>query len=101
MHDILFANQAALSARDLAERAAALGLDQAKFAECLTTAKYAGAIRKVAAGARQMGINGTPAFAIGKVAADGEVITITQVALGANSFEDFKSILDGVLSAAN
>jgi len=98
MHDSLFANQAALSPKDFTDRAAAMGLDQAKFADCFARAKYADAIRRVAAGARQMGIDGTPAFAIGQVRADGEVITVNQVALGADSFEEFKAILDEVLA---
>ena len=100
MHDSLFANQAALSPKDLADRAAALGLDQAKFGDCFTRVKYADAIRRVASGARQMGIDGTPAFAIGQVRPDGEVITVNQVALGADSFEEFKAVLDEVLAAA-
>src|SRR5262249_53555192 len=100
MHDSLFANQSALSQKDFADRAAALGLDRTRFSDCRSSAKYAEAIRKVAAGAQRMGIDGTPAFAIGAVRADGEVITVNQVALGADSFEAFKSILDEVLSAA-
>ena len=100
MHDSLFANQAALSPKDFADRAAALGLDQAKFNDCFTRAKYADAIRRVASGARQMGIDGTPAFAIGQVRPDGEVITVNQVALGADSFDEFKAVLDEVLAAA-
>ena len=100
MHDSLFANQDALSPKDLADRAAALGLDQPRFTDCFTRAKYADAIRRVASGARQMGIDGTPAFAIGQVRPDGEVITVNQVALGADSFEEFKAVLDEVLAAA-
>jgi protein-disulfide isomerase len=100
MHDSLFAHQSALSPKDFADRAATLGLDQAKFSDCIGTAKYGAAIRKVVAGARQMGIDGTPAFAIGTVGAGGEVVTISQVALGADSFEEFKTILDEILSSA-
>jgi protein-disulfide isomerase len=100
MHDSLFADQAALSPKDFVDRAAALGLDQVRFADCFTRAKYGDAIRRIAAGARQMGIDGTPAFAIGAIRADGEVITVSQVALGADSFDEFKAILDEVLSAA-
>ena len=100
MHDSLFANQDALSAKDFADRTAALGLDQARFSDCISSAKYGGAIRKVVTGARQMGIEGTPAFAIGAIGAGGEVVTISQVALGANSFEDFKTILDKILALA-
>jgi protein-disulfide isomerase len=99
MHDSLFANQAALSAKSFADRAAALGLDQARFSDCMSTAKYGSAIRNVASGAQRMGIDGTPAFAIGTIGAGGEVVTISQVALGADSFEGFKTILDEILSS--
>src|SRR5262249_14890669 len=34
MHDSLFANQAALDAKDLTDRARELGLDQGKFSDC-------------------------------------------------------------------
>jgi protein-disulfide isomerase len=99
MHDSLFANQSALSPKDFTDRAAALGLDQARFSECVSTAKYGAAIRKVAAGAQRMGIDGTPAFAIGTIMAGGEVVTVNQVALGAASFEDFKAILDEIVAS--
>ena len=100
MHDSLFANQSALSQKDLAERAARLGLDQPRFSDCVSSTKYAEAIRKVVAGAQRMGIDGTPAFAIGTITAGGEVVTVNQVALGADSFEGFKAMLDEIISAA-
>src|SRR5262245_43475707 len=98
MHDSLFGNQSALSQKDFADRAAALGLGQAKFSDCMSTAKYGPAIRKVAASARQLGIDGTPALAIGTITGGGDVITFNHVALGADSFEVFKAILDEVFS---
>jgi len=100
MHDSLFANQAALNANDLMSRAVELGLDQGRFSECFAAARYVEAIRKVSLGARQMGMNGTPAFAIGSVAANGEVVTVNQVAMGADSFEEFQAALDELLKSS-
>jgi len=101
MHDSLFANQSALSPKDLTDRAAALGLDQTRFSDCVSTAKYGAAIRKVASGAQRMGIDGTPAFAIGAIQGEGESVTINQVVLGADSFDDLKAILDEILTPSH
>ena len=99
MHDSLFANQAALSPKDFGERAAALGLDQARFSECFSGARYGEPIRKVAAGAQRMGIEGTPAFAIGTIVPGDESVAVNQIALGADSFDAFKAILDEIISS--
>jgi protein-disulfide isomerase len=98
MHDSLFANQAALEAKDLTDRARDLGLDQAKFSDCFGSGRYTVNIRRSRAGAEQMGINGTPAFAFGAVASNGDVVRVSQMLLGAESLEAFKSVLDELLA---
>jgi protein-disulfide isomerase len=99
MHDSLFANQSALGSKDLTDRTQTLGIDKAKFLECITSEKYSQAIRRSAAGAERMGISGTPAFAVGVVASNGDVVNVSELVLGIQSFDDFKQLLDEMLSS--
>lgn len=99
MHDSLFADQSALSEKDLLGRAAALGMNQPKFSECFFSDKYADSIRKSKMGANRIGVTGTPAFAFGVIGPGGEVVKVSQVLLGAQSYEDFKSAIDELLSS--
>ena len=97
MHDLLFATQAA-PARDLTPLGQALGLDLAKFNECLESEKYADNIERSVTGARRMGIFGTPAFVIGTLTEDGDFIRVTKLLVGAQTYEDLKSVLDELLA---
>lgn len=98
MHDRLFSNQSALSIDDLPKHAQALGLEPAKFNECMASGKYARAIRGIMSGAERMGVNGTPAFLIGTVSSNGDVISSSNLILGVETYETFKSVLDELLS---
>ena len=99
MHESLFANQAALAPPDLTKRAQALGLDEAKFSECVAAGRYRDNIRRSMSGAERMGINGTPAFLVGVVEANGQIVKVSQVMLGAKDYQEFKAVLDGALAA--
>ena len=99
MHDSLFADQAALSPADLSRRAQALGLDEAKLGECIASGKYRENIRRSAAGAARMGLNGTPAFFLGVVDASGNTVRSSKVIMGAEGYDAFKSALDELLAA--
>jgi len=98
MHDLLFAGQSAPTAQDPASYAQALGLDVAKFGECLSSGRYSDSVRRSVAGAGRMGVFGTPAFLIGTLSEDGDFMKTTKVFLGAESYEEFKSILDELLT---
>ena len=98
MHDSLFADQAALAPADLSRRAKALGLDETKFSECLASGRYKDNIRRSMVGAERMGINGTPAFVLGVLDAEGNVVRSSKVIMGAESFDAFKSALDELLA---
>ena len=63
-HDRLFANQQRLSASDLKQHAADLGLDAARFAACVDSHKYATLIDAEIKAGNDAGVNGTPAFFI-------------------------------------
>ena len=98
MHDHLFANQSALSAPALEKYGRLLELDAEKFSECLSSDRYADAIRRVTIGASRAGIHGTPAFLIGALSDNGDVVRATKVLVGGESFDALKAAVDEVLA---
>lgn len=80
MHDKLFqdAKDNALSIDEYRKNAQEIGLDQAKFNQCLDTEKYKDVIQASQLEAKEFGVNGTPASFI-----NGESVP------GAVPFEDF------------
>ncbi|MBN1205113.1 MAG: thioredoxin domain-containing protein [Myxococcaceae bacterium] len=85
-HDKLFANQGALKVEELKKHAADLGLDAARFNECLDSGKKAELVKKDMADGEKAGVTGTPAFFINGVALSGAVPA-----------SEFKSIIDAEL----
>jgi protein-disulfide isomerase len=82
-HDRLFADQSKLSQADLKQSAAAVGLDAAKFDNCLDSHKLKAKVDEDVAAGQEAGIDGTPAFFI-----NGRAIS------GAQPFDMFKRIVD-------
>jgi Na+/H+ antiporter NhaA len=64
MHDLLFANQAALRTVDLRRYAAELGLDAERFADGLRQRRHARRVAEDAASGDRSGVAGTPTFFI-------------------------------------
>lgn len=87
MHDAMFANQRALEVPALKQAAAGLGLDAAKFGQCLDSGKFAGAVRAGMAQGEKMGVNSTPTIYI-----NGRAL------IGAQPFAAFKQIIDEELA---
>jgi protein-disulfide isomerase len=87
-HQKLFANQSALGEDKLKSYAEALGLDGAKFAQCLQEKPFRAAIDKDIADGAKVGVSGTPAFFI-----NGRMLS------GAQPFEKFKEVIDEELAA--
>ncbi len=85
-HDKLFANQSALKVEDLKKHASDLGLDAARFNECLDSGKKAEIVSKDKADGEKAGVTGTPAFFINGVALSGAVPA-----------SEFKTIIDAEL----
>ena len=88
-HKKLFNNQSALADDNLKTYAKDLGLDTAKFDECMTKKPFSAAIDKDLADGAEAGVNGTPAFFI-----NGRSLS------GAQPFEKFKEIIDDELTTA-
>jgi protein-disulfide isomerase len=63
-HDLLFQDRNNLEVPKLKDDARALGLDAARFNQCLDSGQQAAAIQKDFAQAQQLGLTGTPSFFI-------------------------------------
>lgn len=98
MHDLLFAAQPALSETNLTGYAESLGLDMPKFTACFSGGTYADAIRQSAAGARSMGLHGTPSFLTGLMSDDGNFLRTTNVIVGIEAFDELQASVDQLLA---
>ena len=87
MHDAMFTNQRALQVPALKQAARAIGLDGAKFDQCLDSGKHAATVRAGAELGERMGVNSTPTLYI-----NGRPL------IGAMPFENFKAIIDEELA---
>lgn len=87
LHDRMFANQQQLQVPELKKHAAALGLDQAAFDQCLDSGKHAARIQEDIALGNAMGVSSTPTLYI-----NGRVVT------GAQPQPVFESIIDEELA---
>jgi predicted DsbA family dithiol-disulfide isomerase len=96
MHGRLFENQKALE--PWSGHAEALGLDVAAFDSCMTSGKYADAVKKDMAEAQKAGTSGTPSFVLAITDPDDptKVEGLTFIR-GAQPFASFKSTIDGAL----
>ncbi len=88
-HDLLFKNQASLSAANYKKWAKDLGLDTTKFNTCVDTNKHKAEVEKDFADGQKAGVSGTPAFFI-----NGKMIS------GAQPYSVFKQEIEAALKAA-
>jgi protein-disulfide isomerase len=93
MHDRLFENQNSLE--PFQPHANALGLDVGAFDACMSSNKYAEAVRRDMAEAQKAGVAGTPSFLLARTDPD-NADTVKGIALlrGALPFEDFKAAIE-------
>lgn len=83
-HNKLFENQAALDIASLKKYAADLGLDVAKFNDCLDSGKMASEVTKDTTDGTAAGVRGTPAFFInGKLISGAQPYSVFQQAINA------------------
>lgn len=86
-HDKLFDNQKDLSAANYPKWAKELGLDEAKFKECLTSPEAMQIVEKSQGYSEEAGASSTPTFFVGSKT-EGKKIA------GAQPFAEFKKIID-------
>jgi protein-disulfide isomerase len=87
MHDRIFDNQSSLGIQTLKEHAAALGLDTAKFDQCLDSGKFADAVAANMKQGEKLGVQSTPTLYV-----NGRPV------VGAQPFEYFQTVIDEELS---
>jgi protein-disulfide isomerase len=95
MHAALLGGAADLAAGGIERRARALGLDMARFDECVAHRKYSAVIVAHMHEADAAGIDGTPGFIVGR-AAGGELTGVRVE--GALPYEDFSDLLRELLA---
>ena len=86
-HDALFKNQQSLDTNSLKTYAKSLGLDEAKFSECLDSNKYTEKVKQDIEEGQSKGVTGTPTFFV-----NGKML------VGAQPFDAFKEIIDKELA---
>lgn len=97
MHHRLFEQQKSLE--PWKAHAEALGLDVARFEECMTSGRHAPAIRKDIAEAQKAGVTGTPAFLIAVTdPADKTKVKGLTTLRGAKPYDQFKAELEQALA---
>lgn len=96
MHEVLFRNQRALAATQLAEHARAAGVNGAKLEECLASGRYAVRVAQGVTDGAAIGVKGTPTFVVGKTMAGDFVHGIP--IRGAQPLETFRRIIDQTLN---
>jgi protein-disulfide isomerase len=82
-HDRIYANASKVGVEDLKSYAKEVGLDQAKFDQCVDTGKFKSSVQKDIDEGTRVGVTGTPAFFI-----NGRLIS------GAQSLENFVRVID-------
>lgn len=94
----LFSHQRQLAHDDLVGDAAALGLDKAKFTQCLDSGKYAGEVQTSVNEAMRLGASGTPTIFFGLTDRGSDTLKPVAVIEGAHPFERFKETIDSLLA---
>ena len=98
MHDLIFANQRSLSDEDLLAHDESLELDAAAYDTCLSDEGVSEQIQAEIQEAYELGISGTPSFVAGLTdQEDSNKVHVTEYIRGAQPFERFKSVVDGLL----
>ena len=99
MHQRLMEQQKALE--PWKAHAEALGLDVAKFEECMNGGNHAAAVRKDMAEAQKAGATGTPSFVLGLTdPTDPSKVKGLTFIRGAQPFDRFKAEIEQVSAAA-
>jgi protein-disulfide isomerase len=86
-HDKLFSGQYALSEQAYKQYASDLGLDQGRFADCLSSHRYANEVQADFDFASSLGIRSTPTFFVNGIAV-----------VGAQPYNVFKQVIDKELA---
>jgi protein-disulfide isomerase len=93
-----FLNPRQLAPEELSKHAAAEGLDVARFQECVSSGKFAGAVQQSIQQAMQLGATGTPWVFLGVTTPGSATLTATKIIRGAFPYDRFKAVIDELLA---
>ena len=96
MHDVLLAGTIGLDLASLTREAQVIGLDAARFRDCVTANKYDSAVARNVATAKALGLRGTPSFILGRMA-NGELEGVRL--FGAVPYDNFANVINALLAA--
>ncbi len=96
MHDRLFTNQQTLES--WTAHAEAVGIDVAKFEECLNSGRHDAEIRKDMAEGQKAGVTGTPTFFLAYTDPKSSKVKTVARLTGAQPFAAFKATVDKLLA---
>jgi protein-disulfide isomerase len=96
MHDKMFALQPEIKEEKYADFAKQVGLDAAKFDECMTSSRYAAAVQNDVDYGTKLGVRGTPTVVVGL--SDGDQVKNPVIIRGAQPLATFKAELDKLLA---
>ena len=99
MNGRLFANQKAMSPKDLSDHAQALALDMPKFQQCLDSGKHAAKIRKDLADGQNAGVQGTPSFFLALPEPNDGMVKAVRMIRGAQPYAAFREAIENLLTA--
>ena len=99
MHDSLLGDAASLTAADIDQRAASLGMNVPQLDACIASDRFADIIQRSLSEANTMQISGTPTFIIGTLDDGGNVISVKKAVVGASPFESFRTVIDPLLAS--
>jgi protein-disulfide isomerase len=99
MHHELFTHQDALSSEQLAGYAGKLGLDVAAFQKCISSGKTVPGIREDMRVVQNLGINGTPAYLLGRRIPGGDKVQILDMVKGLPPYEDLEKKINALLTS--
>jgi predicted DsbA family dithiol-disulfide isomerase len=87
------------SVDELVPLAQAAGLDAGAFRACLDSGKHRQAVRESVERIQKIGINGTPAFLIGRTPPAGQPMKVVKFVEGAQPYSAFKTAIEAVLAS--
>ncbi len=99
MHHELFAHQDALAAEQLAGYAGKLGLDVPAFQKCISSGKTVPGIREDMRTVQNLGINGTPAYLLGRRIPGSDKVQILDMVKGLPPYEDLEKKINALLTS--
>ena len=92
MHDLLFSEPPALTKSAFVAHASALGLNVGRFQACID-GRPSENIRRDTDEASELGITATPAFLLGRIAADGDLLVAVRLS-GAKPIDVFRKAIE-------